>query len=193
METHMHRRTQPRGFTLIEILITLVVLGIVLMFVRGKIDLAKYAVDGGMQSVGMILQAAQRQAVARQHNIIVAFDVPNEALRVVDDSNNSGTADPGEHVRVNPLPDKVVFGLGSATVMSGIAGPISFTKTMGAYPCVIFHRDGSASEAGGVYITSLRAAAGTGYPGDTRLIQTARASARVSFWRSSPPNWVRSF
>ena len=193
MEKRMNGRNDSRGFTLIEILITVVVLGIVLMFARSKIDLAKYAVDGGMQSVGMILQAAQRQAVARQHNIIVAFDVPKEALRVVDDTNNSGTADPGEHVKVTPLPDKVVFGLGGATIMSGIPGPISFTKTMGSYPCVIFHRDGSASEAGGVYITSLRGAAGTGYPGDGRLIQTARASARVSFWRSSPPNWVRSF
>jgi len=194
METQMTRRTSiPRGFTLIEMLITLVVLGIVVTFVRDKIDLAKFAVDSGMQSVGTILQAAQRQAVARQHNIIVAFDVANEALRVVDDSNNSGTITPGEHVRVIPLPDKVVYGLGGATIMSGIPGPISFQKTMGSWPCVTFHRDGSASEAGGIYITSLRAAAGTGYPGDTRLIQTARASARVSFWRASPPNWVRSF
>ena len=190
----INRDRKKAGFTVIEILITLVVVGIVVAFVRTKIDLAKYSVDTGMQSLGTLLQAAQRLAVTRQHDIIVAFDVPHEAVRIVDDTNNNHIADPGEHVRVVPLQDRVVFGLGGATPLSGVTpGPITFSKTMGAYPCVTFHRDGSSSEAGGVYITSLRAAAGTGYPGDTRLIQTARASARVSFWRASPPNWVRSF
>jgi prepilin-type N-terminal cleavage/methylation domain-containing protein len=189
----MDRHSRSRGFTLIEMLMTLVVVAIVLTFVRGKIDLAKFSVDAAMQNVGTLLQTSQRLAVTRQHNIIVAFDVANEAIRVVDDTNNNGVADAGEHVRKVPLNDLIVFGLGGATPMSGVSGPISYVKTFAGLPCVTFHRDGSASEAGGIYITSLRAARGTGYPGDTRLIQTARASARVSWYRASPPNWVRGF
>jgi hypothetical protein len=60
-------------------------------------------------------------------------------------------------------------------------------------PALTFHRDGSASEAGAIYFTTQRAAAGPGHEGDTRAIETDRATARVSWYRASPPTWQRGF
>jgi hypothetical protein len=54
----------------------------------------------------------------------------------------------------------------------------------------VFHRTGSASEAKGVYITSLR----TGHPEDTRALEIERSTGRVSWYRFQPPSsWKRGF
>ena len=185
-----HCRT---GFTLIEMLLVFVIVGLLVMFVAPRIDLQKFTVDAAMQSVGTTLLATQRLAVTRQHNIIVAFDTTTEAMRILDDANNNGVADPGEHVHVVPLAEHIVFGLGGATPLGSYPGPISFAKRFGALPALTFHRDGSASEAGAIYLTTARAAAGLGHAGDTRVIETDRATARISWYRASPPIWQRGF
>lgn len=186
-------RAAFRGFTLIEMLLVIVILGFLLLIVAPRIDLQKFAVESAMQSVGTTLLAAQRLAVTRQHNIIVAFDTSAQAIRTLDDANNNGRADSGEHARVVPLNEHIVFGLGGAPLFGGWAGPVSFTRLFGNLPAVTFHRDGSASEAGAVYLTTARAARGPGYAGDTRVIETDRATARVSWYRAAPPTWKRGF
>jgi len=146
----MVRHAASRGFTLLEMLLVIVIFGFLVTLVAPRIDLQKFTVDSAMQSAGTTLLVAQRLAVTRQHNIIVAFDTVAEALRILDDANNNAKADPGEHLRVVPLSEHVVFGQGGAPPLGAWAGPISFTKTFGTLPAVTFHRDGSASEAGAV-------------------------------------------
>jgi len=189
----MVRHAASRGFTLLEMLLVIVIFGFLVTLVAPKIDLQKFTVDSAMQSAGTTLLVAQRLAVTRQHNIIVAFDVPAEAMRILDDANNNGQADPGEHLRVVPLGEHIVYGQGGAPPLGTWAGPISFTKTFATLPAVTFHRDGSASEAGAVYLTTARAAAGPGHAGDSRVIETDRATARVSWYRAAPPAWKRGF
>jgi prepilin-type N-terminal cleavage/methylation domain-containing protein len=181
-----------KGFTLVEMLLVCVVLGLLVTFAAPRIDVQKYRVNSAMQAVGTTLLAAQRMAVTRQHNIIVAFDVANSSLRVVDDTNNNNQADPGEPQRATPL-DRIVFGLAGATPYQTFTSAISLTKKLGALPALTFHRDGSASEAGAIYLTTPRAIADTRYSGDTRVIVIDRATARVSWYRASPPNWQRGF
>lgn len=181
-----------RAFTLVEMLLVIVIFGLLVAFAAPRIDVQKFRANSAMQSVGTTLLAAQRFAVARQHNVIVAFDVAASALRVVDDTNNNNQLDPGEHQRVLPL-DRLVFGLGGAAPYASWAGPVSFTKKFGALPAVTFHRDGSASEAGAVYLTTPRAAGDPRYAGDTRAIVIDRATARVSWYRAAPPTWQRGF
>src|SRR5437773_1283279 len=96
----MVRHAGSRGFTLLEMLLVIVIFGFLLTLVAPKIDLQKFTVDSAMQSAGTTLLVAQRLAVTRQHNIIVAFDVPAEAMRILDDANNNGQAGPGERVVV---------------------------------------------------------------------------------------------
>ena len=116
-----------------------------------RIDYVRFRTDGGMQAVGTALLASQREAVARQHDVAVLFDVPGRSLRVLYDANNNRVADPGERVRVVALDDHVVFGRGAASARGFGTGAVGFTRQVAGLPAVVFHRNGSASEAGGVY------------------------------------------
>jgi prepilin-type N-terminal cleavage/methylation domain-containing protein len=189
----MVHRVAARGFTLIEMLLVVSIFGFMVLIAAPKIDLQKFSVESAMQSTGTTLLVAQRFAVTRQHNIIVVLDTSAQALRILDDANNNGKADAGEHLRVVPLNDHIVFGLGGAPPLGSWVGPVSFTKQFGNLPAVTFHRDGSASEGGAIYLTTARAARDPTHAGDTRVIEIERATARVSWYRAAPPSWRRGF
>jgi prepilin-type N-terminal cleavage/methylation domain-containing protein len=187
-------RLGRNGFTLIELLLVVVILGMLVAFAAPRIDVTKFKVESAMHSVGTTLLAVERLAITKQHNIIVRFDVANQAMRIHEDRDNDGVVDPGEHVRAEPLGEAIVFGRGAAPVMPGMgAGPITFTKLIGGMPALVFHRDGSASEAAGFYLTSQRAAATGTRPEDARAILVTRGTGRASWYRYGPPMWRRAF
>jgi prepilin-type N-terminal cleavage/methylation domain-containing protein len=188
-------RQSQRGFTFIEILIVVIILGMIAGFAAPRIDVTRFKVESSMQAMGMTLLALERQSIAQQHDIIVMFDQTQNALRVHEDNNNSGTFDAGERVRRIPLGDDIVYGLGGASAMAPLGtGPVTFTKVINGYKALVFHRDGSASEAQGFYLTSRRAAQYSGYKQDTRAILLDRATGRASWFRFSNLNaWVRAF
>ncbi|HUK21601.1 MAG TPA: type II secretion system protein [Gemmatimonadales bacterium] len=183
-----------RGFTFIELLIVCLIVGIVVAFAAPKIDVTKFKIESAMQGVGITLLGVERQAITQQHDIIVMFDVANQALRIHEDNNDNGQVDAGERVRSVPLGDQVVFGRGAATAMSMGNGPVTFTKVVNGYPALVFHRDGSASEAGGFYLTSKRALNYSGgYTRDSRAILVDRATGRASWYRYGTSTWVKAF
>jgi prepilin-type N-terminal cleavage/methylation domain-containing protein len=181
------------GFSLIEILIVLAILGIVVAMVAPKIDLTRYRLESEMQGVGMTLLASERQAITQQHDVIVMFDAAQGLIRIHDDKNNNGLADAGERVRGVAIGEGVVFGRASAPARPMGSGPVTFTKIVNGLPAVVFHRDGSASEAGGFYLTSVRAATSGTHVEDTRAIELERATGRASWYRYGPPSWRRAF
>jgi Tfp pilus assembly protein FimT len=183
-----------RGVTLVEIMWVFVIVGMLVMFAAPKIDVNKFRIESGMQGIGLTLLATERQAISQQHDVIVMFDVARQSLRIHDDKNNNALVDAGERVRAVPLGEQVVFGRGAAAAMSMGAGPVTFAKTIGGYPALVFHRDGSASEAGGFYLTSKRAINQPGgYAQDSRAVSVDRATGRASWWRYGSSTWVRAF
>ena len=190
---HACARRSRFGFTLIEMLIVLVIIGVVVGLAAPKIDVTKFRVESAMQGVGTMLLAVERQAITQQHDVIVMFDVPNNLLRIHDDANNNGLVDPGERVRGMPLGEGIVFGrAGVAARPMGMAA-VNFTKVVAGLPAVVFHRDGSASEAGGFYLTSNRAATGGTHLDDTRSVELERATGRASWFKYGAGGWVRAF
>src|SRR5215470_14121999 len=121
------RETNRSGVTLIELLIVLTIIGIVAGMAFWKIDVARYQINGDQQVVGTALIAAQREAIAKQHNIIVVFDDPHSQMMIVSDSNNNGQVDGGENVRTISLGERVRYGIGSATPLPWGSSGISFT------------------------------------------------------------------
>ena len=189
-------RFSRSGFTFVEMLIVVIILGMVAAFVAPKIDLTRFQVESSMQWIGLTLLAVERPAITQQHNIIVQFDQTKQSLRIHEDRNNDGLVGAGERVRAVSLGEAVVFGRGGATAMFIGPGPITFTKTVGGLPAVIFRRDGSASEAAGIYLTSTRAARYSGgYLQDSRAILLDRATGRASWYRYNNSNstWVKGF
>ncbi len=186
------------GFTLTELMIVVVMIGLIVAFVAPRIDFEHYQVDGGMQAVSTALMAAQREAVAKQHNVAVMFDQSNSTLRILYDLDNDNTIDVNERLRVLSLDSHVLFGRANATPLPQLGGgPISFTRTIGGgggLPAVIFHRNGSASQSGGLYLTSVRANAGVlEHQRDTRALELFRATGRPEWYRYDGTNWTRGF
>ena len=190
---HACARRLRLGFTLIEMLIVLVIIGVVVGLAAPKIDVTKFRVESAMQGVGTMLLAVERQAITQQHDVIVMFDVPNNLLRIHDDANNNGLVDPGERVRGMPLGEGIVFGRAGVTARPMGTAAVNFTKVVAGLPAVVFHRDGSASEAGGFYLTSNRAATGGTHLDDTRAVELERATGRASWLKYGTGGWVRAF
>lgn len=189
------RRARPRvsGFSLIEMLIVLVVIGLLVGITAPKIDVVKYRLEAGMQGVGMTLLAAERQAITQQHDVVVTFDVPNGAIHIFDDANNNGLKDAGERERGMTLGEGVVFGRALAPARPMGAGPVTFTKMVNGLPALVFHRDGSASEGGGFYLTSTRAVESGTHVEDTRSVEVERATGRATWYRYGPAAWRQAF
>ena len=192
-----HRTVPPgtpvSGFTLTELLIVLAIIGIVVAISAPKIDFIKFRLESDMQGVGMTLLAAERQAITQQHDVTLLFDVTQGVIRIHDDKNNNRVVDAGERVRGVALGEGVVFGRASAPARPMGPGPVVFTKKVGGFPALVFHRDGSASEAGGFYLTSTRAIRSGRHEEDTRAIEIERATGRASWYRYGAPAWRRAF
>jgi len=188
-------KSNRSAVTLIELLMVVTIIGVVIGIGVWKIDVARYQINGDQQVVGTALIAAQREAIAKQHNMIVVFDDANSAMRIVSDSNNNGQADANENVRTITLGDRVRYGLGTATAMSWGSSAISFTTLEGGsgLPCVIFYRNGSASESRGVYLSSTRAQSDPAFVRDIRAIHVERATGRAEWWHYDGSTWVRGF
>ncbi len=193
MSHHAGRPITRRGFTIIELLIVMVIFGTMVAFAAPKIDPGKFRVNSSVQVLGTTMLTVQRQAITQQHDIIVRFDTAQRRLRIHEDRDNDGVVDSGEHERSVQLGEGVVFGRGNTPAMAMGGNAVVITRQIGGLPGVVFHRDGSASEAGGFYVTSMAQAQSNRNPEHTRAVQIARATGRASWWRYRGNAWVKAF
>jgi hypothetical protein len=107
---------------------------------------------------------------------------------VHEDRNDDNVIDLGERVGFTSLPEGVAFGRGAAAARPMGEGAVSFTRTQGALPVLVFHRDGSASENGIIYLSTISGLS-TGRSADTRALEIARATGRVSWYSFGTGQW----
>jgi prepilin-type N-terminal cleavage/methylation domain-containing protein len=186
------------GFSMLEVMLAITLAGILLAIVIVRVDVNRMQANSTVQMLSTTMVASQREAITKQHDVILTFDQLNRRVRVIWDLNSSGTADPGDHIRMVNLDTRITFGLGGAPARAFGLQPINFNKTIGGLPALIFHRNGSASGVGGFYITTNRAIAEAAkgslkYADDTRAIEIVRATGRSEWFRHSGPNWIRGF
>jgi hypothetical protein len=171
----------------------IIIIGILARLAYPAIDALRSNAEAAMLQVSTALQAAQREAVARQHDVLVIFDAPRGRFQLVFDANNNGIADGGERTRGVVLQPQIVFGRAAAPARAFGNGPVTLSD---GSQTLIFHRNGSASASGGLYMTSVRAAAGEAKRlRDTRAIEITRATGRIEWFKytGSGGTWVRSF
>jgi prepilin-type N-terminal cleavage/methylation domain-containing protein len=148
------QHTSRHGFSLVELLVVLAVSGVIMSIVAPRLEPGRWRADAAVQEVVVSLNAAQRLAMLRQHDIVVTFQTNERRLRLLQDRNNDGDADAGEDVRVVQLPETMGFGRGSAPQFGTGSTAVTFRIKDGA-PTLTFHRNGSASESGQAYLKPL--------------------------------------
>jgi prepilin-type N-terminal cleavage/methylation domain-containing protein len=187
-------KTRRQGFSATEVMLVITIMGIMASIAFTKVDIAKMEANSAVQVLSTSMVAAQREAITKQHDVILTFDVAQRTVRLVWDRDSDGIIDNGERVRAIPLDGRITFGLSGATARSFGANPINFDRDIGGRPALIFHRNGSASGIGGFYLTSTRAIANpVKYQSDTRAVEIVRATGRTEWHRWTGTAWKRGF
>lgn len=180
--------TDRSGFSMIELLTVIVIIGLLTAIALPKSGLASYRANSGAQVVSTALSYAQRQAISRQADTRVAFDLANNRMRIHEDRNNDNIIDANERVTFSNLPDGITFGRGTAAARPMGGGVVTFTRAQGILPVLVFHRDGTASEDGGVYLTTTAGLA-VDRTADVRAVEVSRATGRASWFSYGTGTW----
>lgn len=175
------------GFTLVELVVVLLLVGIMANIVVPLLRPEKFRLDSAVIEVGTSLTAQQRNAVLRQHDVVLAFDSAQSRLRVHYDMNNDAVVDPTEQWFMIELGDGVAFGRGATPARPMSDQSLSMTQTQSGLPSLTFRRNGSASEESIIYLTSIR-----GFEEDGRAVEIQRATGRVTCYSYASGSWVQS-
>ena len=186
-------RSARRGFTIIEMVIVVTLVAIVTAIVMPKINYTAWRVDVAARGIRSALQKAATMAVASQHNMLVAVDVPNGRMFIVEDANNNLQADPGERVTSVPLQDGVIFAVPTSTWIGAPAPGGAITGTTLAtidvngesLPGFVFRCDGAASTDAQIYVSSAR-----GLATDERGVNITQATSRTDWYRNEGATWT---
>lgn len=176
---------QPKGFTLVEILAVVVLISLLAGFAAPLIDVSRFRMNSAVVEVATELMAAQRYAVLRGHDVVVAVDEDAGWLRIHLDANNDGLIQSDENARVAQLGDGVIFGRAEGPTLTTSTEIVTLTQLQGTLKALTFHRNGSASEMGVIYLTATRAAESK----NNRAIEMIRSTAKVKCWSYSTENW----
>lgn len=183
------RPKRPRGFTLVEMLTVMALIVAIMGIALPSIDVARFRLDGEVQSLALMINSSQRLAVLRQYDIVLTFDETEKRIRLHHDVNNDGAAGTGEEVRYIQLEEEVVFGRGGASALPDGGSNVTFTETQDGLPSMTFRRNGSASETGVIYLTSLVASRASGHSDHTRAIAIERATGQVTCMSFRTSDW----
>ncbi|MEQ9569765.1 MAG: type II secretion system protein [Longimicrobiales bacterium] len=178
-----------RGFTLVEMLTVMALLVVIMGIALPNIDVARFRLDGEVQSLALMINSSQRLAVLRQYDIVLAFDDTEQRIRLHHDTDKDGVVDTGEEVRFIQLEDEVVFGRGGANALPEGGANVTFTEVQDGLPSMTFRRNGSASENGVIYLTSLLASRAAGHSEHTRAIAIERATGQVTCMSYRTSSW----
>src|SRR6476620_9128427 len=124
MQSSARQNRRPRarpGFTMAELMVVVVIAGMMIALAIPRIDTTKWRADAIATIVRTTLQYAQRQAITRQHDMVVSFDTTGQRIRTFWDGDNSGTITGTERVTWRGLDVGILF---TDPTVNGISGTV---------------------------------------------------------------------
>ena len=183
------RRRTARGFSVIELVIVVTLMGILAAFAMPRMRIESSQVDTAARTIGMSLMVAQREAASRQHNVLLIFDTNAHTVNTVWDANNDGVKGANEKSRPFLLPERVVLGRPSGVSALGSASAsIPVTLMSGGKPMLVLQRNGSVDRAVTFYLTTPQSMAGAASK-EVRALVIARATARPEWYAWTGSTW----
>ncbi|MEO8333755.1 MAG: type II secretion system protein [bacterium] len=183
MATRINPRLRQRAaFSMIEIIIVLVMMAVVARMALPKLNMSQFRADAAAQQVRSVFQTAQRTSLTRQFDVIVSVDTSAFGLRIAEDSSNDGIIQTNEWKFWRPTGEGNRFAVPPKGLNGTVSSPVvgSNIRSVSNLPSITFHRDGSTSSDGEVYVESS-------YKGrtDYRAVTVTRATGRTELWRLS--------
>lgn len=189
MATSSTKSEAPSGFTLVELLLVVILIGVMAAIAVPRFPLAALRADAGARTLHGALQLAQRLAITRQADVVVLIDTAEHRLRVFEDYNRNGSIDGTERARAFPLDEGARFEVPpGAGVFGAVAAPMvgtNLTERVGV-PSLVFRRNGSSSSDLELYV---RAVGGRSIA--RRAVLVAPSTGRAEAWRLVDSTWTR--
>jgi prepilin-type N-terminal cleavage/methylation domain-containing protein len=174
-----------RGFTFVELLVVMAMLGLVALIALPRIFPEGARIQAAASEVQAAFQKAQRTAVLNQHDVRVIINEAESRITIHLDRNNDGAINAGERTDAVVLPEGTAFGRGDVAALAWGDDSVSFPGGV-----VTFHRDGSASSEGGVYVATVQHLALGSRHAEVRAIEVARATGTVRCrMPADPDSW----
>ena len=183
---------------MIEILLVIAIIGITATLVLPRVRFDNSRVDTAARTIDLVIMAAQRDAVSRQHNVLVVFDTAGGILRTVWDANQNQSAEDTERERLTPLPEQIE--VARPPGVSALAG--DSTSALAGVPddrgpMLLVQRSGSTDRAATFYLTTTRSMLPDSMlPDETvrevRAVQVSRATGRSAWYTWTGSQWKRA-
>jgi type II secretory pathway pseudopilin PulG len=182
------RMSRRSGFSVVELTIALIMVGILAGIAIPRMDLSRMRSDGSLRQLSMLFMQAQRTALSKQYNVLLSFDLANNRIRLVEDRNNSDTFDTGDREVWTVLEPGTTF-TESPLPLDGISGKVSFVRprVIDGFPSVIFRRNGAASSDGAMFITANPLDIGA-----VRALAITQSTGRADGFKYNGARWVRA-
>ncbi len=186
----LHERPRRPGFTLIEILMVIALIGVVAGFAVTRFSYWSYRMDANIRLLQNVIIGAQQTAITRNVTVQVMFDAGAHRVRVLQDFNNNGVMDASDSVRYRPLADGAQFQTPPTTIDAATAsymtGPGVIETGNPLQRAIRISPNGSVSGDVVVYLGSPR-----NLPEDFRALTIVGATARTGFWSRAGGTWLQ--
>lgn len=173
------RLTRQNGFSLIEMLLVVVILGILTGISATRLDWTRYRADSVSRGVMTQLAQAHRLAVSLQMDVRVTAGP--DRLVIHEDGDNNGVVGGSERVVTEVLEHGFRFDQNGAVGVPAPDDPTVLTT-------LVFRRDGSASRGGTFYLSSGLDDADCSY---CRAVSISRATGRGVWYTLAGGAWRR--